>query len=225
MRRIKVVRVLLIEDHAAMRQALAYAFEQEVGSEVVGQAGSLAQARWMLEEEEQQQADVALIDLGLPDGDGSDFIPELREASPQTQALVLSASLERVEIARAVEKGAAGFIHKSAGLDEVIEAVRRLSAGQTLMPLEEVVELLRFAERTREQENDARQAIEKLTPREREVLQALAEGLDNQGVAERLHLSPRTVRNHMSSILTKLGVHSQLQALVFAVRHGVIEIP
>jgi DNA-binding NarL/FixJ family response regulator len=225
MRRIKVVRVLLIEDHAAMRQALAYAFEQEVGSEVVGQAGSLAQARWMLEEEEQQQADVALIDLGLPDGDGGDFIPELRKASPQTQALVLSASLERVEIARAVEKGAAGFIHKSAGLDEVIEAVRRLSAGQTLMPLEEVVELLRFAQRTREQENDARQATEKLTPREREVLRALAEGLDNQGVAERLHLSPRTVRNHMSSILTKLGVHSQLQALVFAVRHGVIEIP
>ena len=225
MRRIKVVRVLLIEDHTAMREALASAFEQEVGSEVVGQAGSLAQARRMLEEEEQQQADVALIDLGLPDGDGSDFIPELREASPQTQALVLSASLERAEIARAVEKGAAGFIHKSAGLDDVIEAVRRLRAGQTLMPLEEVVELLRFAARTREQENDARQATEKLTPREREVLQALAEGLDNQGVTKRLHLSPRTVRNHMSSILTKLGVHSQLQALVFAVRHGVIEIP
>ena len=225
MRRIKVVRVLLIEDHTAMREALASAFEQEVGSEVVGQAGSLALARGMLEDAEQQQADVALIDLGLPDGDGSDFIPELREASPQTQALVLSASLERAEIARAVEKGAAGFIHKSAGLDEVIEAVRRLRAGQTLMPLEEVVELLRFAARTREQEHDARQATEKLTPREREVLQALAEGLDNQGVAERLHLSPRTVRNHMSSILTKLGVHSQLQAVVFAVRHGVIEIP
>src|SRR4028118_662143 len=207
MRRIKVVRVLLIEDHTAMREALASAFEQEVGSEVVGQAGSLAQARRMLEEEEQQQADVALIDLGLPDGDGSEFVPELREASPQTQALVLSASLERAEIARAVERGAAGFIHKSAGLDDVIEAVRRLRAGQTLMPLEEVVELLRFAARTREQENDARRATEKLPPREREVLQALAEGLDNQGVAERLHLSPRTVRNPMSSILRKLGHH------------------
>ena len=134
-------------------------------------------------------------------------------------------SLESAEIGRAVEKGAAGFIHKSAYLDEVIEAMRRLCAGQTLMPLEEVVELLRFAQRTREQEHEAHQAIETLTPREREVLQALAEGLDSQGVAERLHLSPRTVRNHMSSILTKLGVHSQLQALVFAVRHGVIELP
>lgn len=217
------MRVLLIDDHAAIREALASAFEQEVGSEVVGQAGSLAQARRMLEEE-QQQADVALIDLGLPDGDGSDFIPELREASPQTQALVLSASLERAELARAVEKGAAGFIHKSARLDEVIEAVRGLCAGQTLIPLEEVVELLRFAGRTREQEHDARRAIDKLTPRERGVLQALAEGLDNKGVAERLHISLGTVRNHMSSILTKLRVHSQLQALVFAVRHGAIEI-
>jgi DNA-binding NarL/FixJ family response regulator len=218
------VRVLLIDDHATIREALASAFEQEVGFEVVGQAGSLAQARRMLEEAE-QQADVALIDLGLPDGDGSDFIPELREASAQTQALVLSASLDRTELARAVEKGAAGFIHKSAHLDEVIEAVRRLRAGQLLMPLEEVVELLRFAARTREQEHEAHQAIEKLTPREREVLQALAEGLDSQGVAERLHLSLSTVRNHMSSILTKLEVHSQLQALAFAVRHGVIEIP
>src|SRR4028119_406558 len=108
MRRIKVVRVLLIEDHTAMREALASAFEQEVGSEVVGQAGSLAQARRMLEEEEEQQADVALIDLGLPDGDGSDFIPELREASPPTQAPVLSASLERAERGRAGGGGAAG---------------------------------------------------------------------------------------------------------------------
>src|SRR4028119_652005 len=134
MRRIKVVRVLLIEDHTAMREALASAFEQEVGSEVVGQAGSLAQARRMLEEKEVQQADVALIDLGLPDGDGSDFIPELREASPQTQALVLSASLERAELARAVEKGAAGFIHKSAGLNAVIEAGGRTPRARAPPP-------------------------------------------------------------------------------------------
>jgi DNA-binding NarL/FixJ family response regulator len=84
--------------------------------------------------------------------------------------------------------------------------------------------LLRFAGRTREHEYQARQAIEKLTPREIEVLQVLAEGLGSEGIAERLHISLRTQRNHMSSIFSKLGVHSQLQALVFAVRHGVVEI-
>ena len=106
-----------------------------------------------------------------------------------------------------------------------MEALRRLRRGETLLPLEEVVELLRFLGRTRDEEYEAHQAIEKLTPREREVLQALAEGLDSREIAERLHISLRTERNHMTSILTKLGVHSQLQALVFAVRYGVAEIP
>jgi DNA-binding NarL/FixJ family response regulator len=93
------------------------------------------------------------------------------------------------------------------------------------MPLEEVVELLRFAGSEREREYEARQAIEKLSPREIEVLQALAEGLDSAGIAERLHISLRTERNHMANILSKLGVHSQLQALVFALRHGVVQLP
>jgi DNA-binding NarL/FixJ family response regulator len=100
-----------------------------------------------------------------------------------------------------------------------------LTAGETLLPLEEAVELLRFAGSKREQEYEAHQAIARLTSREKEVLQALAEGLNSQEIAERLSISVRTERNHMSSILAKLGVHSQLQALVFAVRHGVVEIP
>jgi len=216
------VRIVLVDDHASIREALASTFEGE-GFEVVGQAGSLAEARQMLEEA-QQEIDVALLDLGLADGYGGDLIEELREKNPQAQALVLSASLDQANTARAVEQGAARVLNKTAHLDKVVEAVRRLRAGETLMPLEEVVELLRFAGRTREHEYEARQTIEKLTIREREVLQALAEGLDSEGIAEKLHISLRTQRNHMSSILAKLGVHSQLQALVFALRHGVVEI-
>jgi DNA-binding NarL/FixJ family response regulator len=140
-------------------------------------------------------------------------------------ALVLSASLDYAETARAVESGAAGVLHKTAHLDEVVGAVERLRAGETLMPLEEVVELLRFAGERRQQQHGARQLIARLTPREREVLQALAEGLDSRQIAERLHISVRTERNHMASILAKLEVHSQLQALVFALRHSVVELP
>jgi DNA-binding NarL/FixJ family response regulator len=91
------------------------------------------------------------------------------------------------------------------------------------MALEEVVGLLRYAGRERAQEYEARQAIETLTSREMEVLKALAEGLGSEGITERLNISVRTERNHMSNILSKLGVHSQLQALVFAVRHGLVE--
>jgi PAS domain S-box-containing protein len=216
-------RILLVDDHASIREALASTFEAE-GFEVVGQAGSLAETRRILEEA-QQEIDLAVLDLGLPDGYGADLIPELREKNPQAEALVLSATLDRANMARAVERGAAGVLNKTAHLEEVVEAVRRLRAGETLLPLEEVIELLRFAGRTREQEYEAHQAIEKLTPREIEVLQALAEGIGSQEIAQRLNISIRTERNHMSSILAKLGVHSQLQALVFARRYSVVEDP
>lgn len=215
----EAVRVLLVEDHAAVREAIAFAFERAANFEVVGQAASLAEARRMLEE-----VDVAVVDLGLPDGYGGDLITELREVNPQAQALVLSASLDRAQLARAVERGAAGVIDKTAHLEDVVDSVRRLRAGEPLMPLPEVVELLRFAGRQREQERDERRAIGRLTNREREVLQALAEGLDSHGVAARLHITVRTERNHVASILAKLGVHSRLQALVFALRHGLIEV-
>jgi DNA-binding NarL/FixJ family response regulator len=102
--------------------------------------------------------------------------------------------------------------------------MRRLRAGETLMALEDVVGLLRYAGSERDQEYEAHKAIETLTYKEREVLEALGEGVGSEGIAERLSISVRTERNRMSSILSKLGVHSQLQALVFAVRHGLVEI-
>jgi PAS domain S-box-containing protein len=213
------VRILLVEDHAAVREALAAMFDREPDFTVVGQAGSLAEARGVLE-----GVDVALLDLGLPDGFGADLITELRETNPRAEALVLSAGLDRANTARAVESGAAGAIDKVAHLDEVVGAVRRLRAGETLFPMDEVVELLGYERRRREQEHDDRQAIESLTPREREVLEALADGLDSQAAADRLHITLRTERNHVANILAKLGVHSRLQALVLCLRYGVVEI-
>jgi DNA-binding NarL/FixJ family response regulator len=124
-----------------------------------------------------------------------------------------------------VQKGAAAVLGKTTHLHEVVSTVRRMRAGETLMPLEEVVELLRFAGRQRERELDEWRLIESLSPREREVLQLLAAGLDSASIAHRLHISPRTERNHVANILAKLDVHSQLQAVVFALRHGVVEVP
>jgi PAS domain S-box-containing protein len=213
------VRVLLVEDHVAVRQAIAAMFERDFDFDVAGQAGTLAEARGMLDD-----IDVAVVDLGLPDGYGGDLIKELAEVNPRAQSLVLSASLDRTETARAIESGAAGALDKMAQLDEIVDAVRRLQAGETLLPLDEVVDLLRFASHRREQEHQDRAALEALTPREREVLQAMAEGLGNQAIADRLHISVRTERNHVANILGKLGVHSQLQALVFALRYGIIEV-
>jgi DNA-binding NarL/FixJ family response regulator len=171
-----------------------------------------------------READLGVVDLSLPDGEGIELIEDLREANPLFAALVLTASLDKAEHARAVEAGAAGVLHKSADVDEILDATRRLATGETLLSPEELVELLRIAGQSREEEREVRASIEQLTRREREVLYALAEGLSNKQIAERLHMSVDTERTHMMNILSKLGVHSRLQALLFAARHGLVEL-
>jgi PAS domain S-box-containing protein len=218
----EVARVLLVDDHASFRQGVARALEAEPDLDVVGQAGSLAETREILAAE--HGFDVAVIDLGLPDGLGAELIGDLRVANPRTQALVLSATDDRADIARAVELGAAGLLHKSASMGEVVDAVRRLRAGEALIPLQEVLELVRFASARKEQEYEARRALESLTDREKEVLSLMAEGLDAGEISERLYISAKTERNHAASILSKLGVHSRLQAVIFAARHGAVEV-
>jgi two-component system nitrate/nitrite response regulator NarL len=216
------IRVLLVEDHASFRQALAFMLEREPGFEVAGQVGSLAEAR-ELNGEVLEKVEVAIVDLALPDGDGLDLIEDL-SSQPRTMTLVLSASLEPGRFARAVEAGASGVLHKSTPIKDIVEAVRKLRAGEALLSPAEVVEMLRLVGRERQEEHAARQAVERLTPREKEVLQALAEGLESREIAEKLNVTVETERTHMVNILHKLGVHSRLQALVFAARHGVVQI-
>jgi len=214
-------RILLVEDHTSFRQTLAYLFDQQPDFRVVAQAGTLVEARRAMEGSE---ADLGVIDLSLPDGEGTGLIAELRDANADFAALVLTASLDRANHARAVEAGAAGVLHKSADVDVILDATRRLGEGETLFSQDELVELLRLAGQNREEELEARVSIEQITPREREVLRALAEGLSNKEIAAKLHMSVDTERTHMMNILNKLGVHSRIQALLFAARHGLVEI-
>jgi len=215
-------RIFLVEDHASFRQALAFMFEREGEFVVTGQAGSLAEAHAFLRKSP-KSFDVAVVDLALPDGDGFGLIAEL-SSRPDVMTLVLSASLEPSRFARAVEAGASGVLHKSAPIGEIVNAVRRLRSGEALLSPAEVVEMLRMVSRRRQEEYEARRAIEKLTPREKQVLMALGEGLDSKDIAEKLHITVETERTHMVNILGKLDVHSRLQALVFAARHGIVEI-
>ena len=214
-----MIRVLLVDDHATFCESLAFMFDREPEFTVVAQAGSLAEARGMLE-----GVDVAVVDLDLPDGNGTELIGDLRAVNPHGMVLVLTASADREAHGRAVEAGAAVVLHKSTRIGDLIDAVRRLASGENLLSTAEVVELLGLAGQRRHQDVEARQAIERLTPREREVLQALAEGLSDREIAERLHIGVGTVRNHFVSIFNKAGVHSRLQALVFAARHSLVKI-
>ena len=214
-----MIRVLLVEDHSSFREALAAMIEREPDFSVVGQAGTLAEARPML-----GGVDVVVVNLHLPDGDGTELVRELRAANPDAVGLVLTGSEDRVVHARAVEAGAAGVLHKSSPIREIVAAMRRLHTGEMLLSRAELVEMLSLAREQRERERDAQRALESLTPREREVLQALPHGASDKEIAERLGISERTVRTHVLNILGKLGVNSRLEALVFAVRHGAVRL-
>lgn len=214
-----MIRVLLVDDHASFRQPLAFMMDREDDFTVVAQAGTLADARRVL-----AGVDVAVVDLDLPDGSGVDLVRELRAANPEGMVLVLTASSDRIQYARSVEAGAAGVLNKSARINEIIDAVRHLSQGDQLLSPVQLIEMLRLVGEQRERNRDAQAALGRLTKREREVLQALADGLNDREIADRLRISTETARTHMVNILGKLGVDSRLQALVFAVRHGAVTI-
>lgn len=139
-----MIRVLLVDDHAALREPLAFMVEREQDMTVVAEAGSLAEARRAMSKSS-GDIDVAVVDLKLPDGSGMDLVGELRVANPDTITLILSAEDQQEYLPRAVEAGAAGMLHKSVRIQEIIKAVRRLHAGGQLIPPHELINMLRLA--------------------------------------------------------------------------------
>lgn len=213
------VRILLVEDHAVFRQALTLAFSMQPNFEVVGEAGSVAEARELLD-----GIDVGVFDLDLPDGSGATLIKELHERNRRAEVLVLTASVRETDHARAVEAGAAGLVHKSTPLNEIVEAVQRVGRGESLISRRELIDLVQLAGKQREQELATQQIIDRLTPRERDVLTALGEGLSDREIADRLFISKDTVHTHMVNMMGKLDVDSRMQALIFAVKSGLVTL-
>jgi two-component system, NarL family, nitrate/nitrite response regulator NarL len=219
------LRIMLIEDHISFRQALAYMLDQDPAFEVVAQAGTIAAARRDLDERKTQEAiDAAIIDLALPDGNGADLIGDLRSHNPHLTVLVLSATLSQANVAKVVHAGVDGVLDKLAGPGEIIGALRRVVAGAALPLQQEVVDALRSVDRERYPDSDAQMGVDTITPREREVLRALAEGLDSEEIAERLGITVEEEHAHVAGVLVKLGARTRLQALAVASRLGVVEI-
>ena len=222
---VETIKIMVVDDHDTFRDPLAFMLERERDLTVVARPRSLAEAREVLGNVELElSVDVAIVDLHLPDGSGADLIADLRASRQRATALVLSATTDQRHLASAIEAGAAGVMHKSASMGDLVEAVRRLAAGEQLLSQEEVIVALRFLVREREINREAQLAIASLTPREHEVLQALSEGLSDKEIARRFHVGTGTVHSHVTNILSKLEVSSRLQALVFAVRYGVVAI-
>jgi DNA-binding NarL/FixJ family response regulator len=219
MQRESPIRLLLIDDHAAFRQPLGYLLDRQPDMTVVGQAGTLAEARAI-----EAEADVAVLDMALPDGSGLDLLPALRQREPRPHIIVLTATEDADIHATAIEAGAAGVLMKWVGIDDIVAAVRQVATGGSLLSRQEIAEMLRLAGRTRERLREVRDAFGRLTSREREVLTGLADGLSDKDLARRLGITDHTARVHVTNILGKLGVDSRLQAVVKAVRHGEVDL-
>ncbi|GAA1476293.1 response regulator transcription factor [Nocardioides aestuarii] len=206
-------RVLLVDDHAVLAESLSLLLGSQSDLEVVGTARTLADARRLVET---SRPDVVLLDVALPDGDGIAEIPALLERHPGARVVVLTGTTSDRVLVGAVEAGAAGFLSKSGGVRRVVDTVRAAAADEAVLP-EATLERLRPLMRQRADERHVR-----LTEREVEVLQLVAEGLTNAAIAERLVVSLHTVRNHVARISRKLGAHSKLEALSIALRQGLV---
>jgi DNA-binding NarL/FixJ family response regulator len=212
-------RALLVDDHAVYREAFGLVLEQRLDVRVAAQVASIDEARpWFADVE------LGVVGLSISNGSCATLLREWRVANPAVPILVLSESPERSDLAMAIEAGATGVLPKSTSLAEIIESIRLAWAGESLLPPQEMIDLLRMASLRRENEYAAQETLHRLTPRELEVLQVLAEGLSDREIGERLHISTETVRTHFVNILGKLHVSSRIQALVFAVRHGAVQI-
>jgi DNA-binding NarL/FixJ family response regulator len=155
---------------------------------------------------------------------GIEATRRIKQTSPATKVVIMTALEDERLLVEAVEAGASGFLRKTEGVDEFIATVKAAAAGEILIDRAALARLLPLVAREREARRDAQLLIDQLTEREREILGLLAEGLRNDDIAGRLYISPQTVQTHVRNLLSKLGVHSKLEAVAFAVRNGAVSV-
>ena len=206
-----MVRVFLLDDHDIVRRGLAHLFETAGDIDVVGEAGTAEEA---LSRIPPTRPDVALLDVRLPDGDGVQVCREIRSRHPEIHCLMLTSFSDDEALFDAIMAGASGFILKQVKSEEIVQAVRFVAKGQSLL---DPAVTGRVLDRLRNgPEEDERLA--RLSPRERNILDLIADGLTNRQISERIHLAEKTVKNYVSNLLTKLGMERRTQAAVYAAR-------
>lgn len=202
-------RVFLLDDHEIVRRGLRDLLELEDDMEVVGEAGTADEA---LSRIPPTRPNVAVLDVRLPDGDGVEVCRDIRSRHPEIECLMLTSFADDEALFDAIMAGAAGYLLKEIKGPAIVEAIRRVGAGQSLLDpsmTRRVLERLRTGP-----EEDKR--IAQLTDQERRILELIAEGLTNRQISERVHLAEKTVKNYVSNLLTKLGMERRTQAAVFA---------
>lgn len=209
------IRVVIVDDHSVTAEGLTRILSTTDDLEVLATASNIAEALAIFE---RQTPDVILMDYRLPDGNGADATEQILLRWPSIKILMFSGSEETSVLTRAFEAGCVGFLAKTRPWNEIVVAIRAASRGESVMRAEELAGLLGQLKKTTNA--DAKW----LTDRELEMLQLLAKGHSTDAIASELFLSTHTIRNHISSVLSKLGAHSKLEAVAIAARDGIISL-
>jgi two-component system response regulator DevR len=205
------IRVFLLDDHEVVRRGLRELFESSADLEVVGESALAAEAGRRIPA---LRPDVAVLDARLPDGSGIDVARDVRSVDPSIKALILTSYDDDEALFSAIMAGAAGYVLKDVKGTDLVDAVRRVAAGQSLL---DPAVTQRVLERLRHGPEEPAE-LRRLTDQERRILEYIAEGLTNRQIAERMFLAEKTVKNYVSSVLAKLGLERRTQAAVFATK-------
>ena len=208
----KPISVFLLDDHEIVRRGLRDLLEAEGDIEVVGEASTQEQAVGRVHA---LDPDVAVLDVRLQDGNGVEACREIRSLHPRTACLILTSYADDEALFEAIMAGAAGYVLKQIRANDLVDAIRRVAAGQNLLDPAVTARVLERLRRGPEED----ELIARLSPQERQVLLLLAEGLTNRQIAERLYLAEKTIKNYVTSVLSKMGLTRRTEAAVYAARH------
>ena len=211
------MRILLAEDHTIVRQGLRTILEKESGWTVVAETGDGLEAVRLAEKHE---PDVLVVDLTMPGLNGLEVIRQVRQRRPQTKIVVLSMHANEDFIVEALRHGASAYVLKESSAEDLVRAVRHVQAGRRFFSDALPREVIEAYEKADPEKIHDRYDL--LTPREREILQLVAEGYSSPEVAEKLFISPRTVDTHRSNLMAKLGLKNQTELVQYALRRGLI---
>ncbi|MGA9747596.1 MAG: response regulator transcription factor [Nocardioides sp.] len=215
------IRVAVVDDQELFRRGLTMLLGVEDDIEVVGEAGDGVAATELAAS---AVPDVILMDVRMPKRSGIEACVAIKEVAPTARIIMLTVSDEEADLYDAVKNGASGYLLKDSSIDEVAQAIRVVSDGQSLISPSMAIKLLdEFKQMSR---TDRQQVPSpRLTDRELEVLKLVAQGLNNREIAKRLFISENTVKNHVRNILEKLQLHSRMEAVMYAVREKLLDIP